>query len=39
VFPPQTKNLRRLYWIRTILYVAMTVIGLVVIGVHAWTHR
>jgi len=33
MFPPQTKNLRRLYWFRTVLYVVMTVIGFVVLGI------
>ena len=33
MFPPQTKHLRRLYWFRAVLYVVMTVIGFVVLGI------
>jgi len=36
---PQTKNLRRLYRLRIITYVVMTVIGFIVLGVHMLRHR
>lgn len=39
MFPMQTKNLRRLYRLRVIAYVVMTVIGFIVLGVHLLMHR
>lgn len=39
MFPMQTKNLRRFYWLRVIAYVVMTVIGFIVLGVHTLMHR
>lgn len=39
MFPMQTKNLRRLYRLRVIAYVVMTVIGFIVLGVHMLMHR
>lgn len=33
MFPPQTRNLRRLYRLRAVLYVVMTVVGFIVLGI------
>jgi hypothetical protein len=36
MFPVKDKNIRRLLWIRNVLYIVFLIIGLAAIGIKSW---